>query len=56
MGFELKKSELNNADLVLDIDISDVNLLDYNKVNFSANIGYEIAKKNMDKIKELYDN
>ncbi len=53
MGHEVNKEQINLADYIINIKIDNISLLDFSKVNYSANIGYKVTKDNIDKIKEL---
>lgn len=52
MGHEVNREQLDIADYVINPKINNVSLLDCGSSNNIANIGYEITKKNIDKIKE----
>lgn len=56
MGNEIVKDELKEANLILDPDLSEINLFDLKLINTAANIGYYKAKENIEKIREMYIN
>ena len=53
MGHEAYKQQIDLADYTINPKIDNVSLLDFSKLNYSANIGYKVTKENIDKIKEL---
>ena len=52
---ELSLYELNGADCLLEIPTENVALLDMTKVNKLYKLGYEVAKKNMKRIKSCLE-
>lgn len=53
MQHQLNDYEVKKADLVLNVSTENVSLLDGSKTSRIATQGYEIAKRNMSKIKEI---
>ena len=53
MGYDVNKSEIELANLVIKPKIGNTNLIDFNKCKALANEGYKEAKKMMPQIKEL---
>ena len=53
LSHELSNYELAGADYLLKIKTKEIDLLDYNKINYLYNLGYETAKKEINKIKKL---
>ena len=53
MGYDVNKSEVELADLVIKPKIGNTSLIDFNKSRALANEGYKEAKKMMPQIKEL---
>lgn len=53
MGYDVNKTEIQLADLVIRPSIGNVNLIDFQKCRAVANQGYKAAKESMPKIKEL---
>lgn len=51
LSYELSTYELAGADYLLKIKTKNINLLDVNKIDYLYNIGYKIAKKEIEKIK-----
>ena len=50
LSYELSNYELAGADYLLKIKTKNINLLDVNKIDYLYNIGYKIAKKEIEKI------
>lgn len=53
LSYELSNYELAGADYLLKIKTKNVSLLDYSKIDYLYNLGYELTKKEINKIKAL---
>lgn len=52
MTAEIKKTELKSADYDIKIDATDIMTLDCSKINYMANLGYNMTKKYITEIKK----
>lgn len=52
MSEEIKKHEVKAADYTLKLDTTDIMTLDCSKINYMANMGYNMTKKYIDEIKK----
>lgn len=53
MGHELSNYELDGVDYLLKIKTEKISLLDINKIDYLYNLGYKIAKEQIEKIKNI---
>lgn len=56
LSYELSNYELAGVDYLLKIKTKNIELLDTNKIDYLYNLGYKIAKQNMDDIKKILKN
>lgn len=56
ISYELSQYETVGVDYMLKIKTKEIELLEIDKIDYLYNIGYEIAKKNMSKIKNIINN